>query len=126
MVPICKGIIFMSLIVYSGTKKILAYVISSTIKVDKILVLKCFWSYLAQFLTVFDGPGTKFKGVYVGSQDNMRSHGITGPKSFVTGFFWFNNIFQNERLQLGLVQTGTINSDPMNQTSVQVQFFFSQ
>jgi hypothetical protein len=57
----------MSLIVYSGTKKNLAYVISNTIKVDKILVLKCFWSYLAQFLTIFDGPGTKFKGVYVRS-----------------------------------------------------------
>jgi hypothetical protein len=62
MRPICKDIIFMSLIVFSGTKKILAYVISNTIKVDKMLVLKCFWSYFGQFLTIFDGPGTKFKG----------------------------------------------------------------
>jgi hypothetical protein len=65
----------MSLIAYSGTKKILAYVISNTIKVDKILILQCFWSYLAQFLTVFDGPGTKFKGVYVRSQYNMPTVG---------------------------------------------------
>jgi hypothetical protein len=83
MVPICKDIIFMSLIVYSDTQKILAYVISNTIKVDKILILKCFWSYLAQFLTIFDGPGTKFKGVYVRSQYNMCSHGRTGPKSVI-------------------------------------------
>jgi hypothetical protein len=67
------------LIVYSDNKKILAYVISNTIKVDKIFIPKCFWSYLAQFLTVFDGSGTKFKGVYVRSQYNMRSHGRSGP-----------------------------------------------
>jgi hypothetical protein len=48
---------------------------------------------------------------------------MVGPV-LTTFFFQFDNIFQNERLQLGLVWTGAMNSHLMNWTSVQVQSFF--
>ena len=52
-------------------KKLIAQGISNIAKV--ILICqntqhKVFWSYLSQFFTVFDDPGSKIKGIMCGSQ----------------------------------------------------------
>jgi hypothetical protein len=49
----------------------IAQVISNAIKVvriQQILVQKSFWSYLNQFLTVFDDPGTENEVYMCGSK----------------------------------------------------------
>jgi hypothetical protein len=41
--------------------------ISSTTNHDTILTSKCIWSYLSQFSTVFDNPGSEIDGIMCGS-----------------------------------------------------------
>jgi hypothetical protein len=59
---------------------------SKSIWYNKILIQKCIWLYLGQFLTVFDDPGIEFTALYVGTWYNIRSHDKTGLLRFYDNF----------------------------------------
>jgi hypothetical protein len=59
---------------------------SKLIWYNKILIQKCIWLYLGQFLTVFDDPGIKFTALYVGTWYKIRSHDKTGLLRFYDNF----------------------------------------
>ena len=59
---------------------------SKSIWYNKILVQKCIWLYLGQFLSVFDDPGIEFTALYVETWYNIRSHDKTGPLRFYDNF----------------------------------------
>ena len=59
---------------------------SKSIWYNKILVQKCIWLYLGQFLSVFDDPGIEFTALYVETWYNIRFHDKTGPNRFYDNF----------------------------------------
>jgi hypothetical protein len=79
---------------------------SKLIWYNKILVQKCIWLYLGQFLTVFDDPEIEFTALYVETWYNICSHDKTSPNWFKPVFFSFMIILKNERLLTGLQKTG--------------------
>jgi len=72
---------------------------SKLIWYNKILVQKCIWLYLGQFLTIFDDPGIEFTTLYVGTWYKY----VPTIKPVFSGFMI---IFKKERLLTGLQKTG--------------------
>ena len=64
-VQVFMCVTLMSWMMYNCTPHFVVQVISSTINViqimKKIMVSKCIWSYLSQFLIILDEPRAEFK-----------------------------------------------------------------
>jgi hypothetical protein len=88
MIHMVRCVLFIFVMSYICTKKIIAQVISNAIKVVLIQQkthTKCFWSYLNQFLTIFDDPGTENEVNMCGGKVQYA----LDERPVATGFNWF-------------------------------------
>ena len=77
-------------------------------KYDEIISIQTrIWSYLTQFLTVFNEPELKMTGIYVGMWSNMSCDVKTGLDRLKPVFCGFTGFFKDERPRPRLQKTSS-------------------